>query len=70
MSETNRCEGPARTPVYYEDEPSEPLGAQCVPVMAPVESKPESPPTGRDRSPYAPGAAPIRIPEAPMVIRG
>jgi hypothetical protein len=184
MSETNRCEGPARTPVYYEDEPSEPLGAQCknassdasklatqtdddaklrdylhtkavdrpleddvignmipgalaggaagavhhlaltstaaglgtavathaakdvaidaakhavvhalkrsvdvttiaavagtsknaasVPVTVPNESKPdpETPPVGRDRSPYAPGAAPIRIPEAPTVIRG
>lgn len=184
MSETNRCEGPARTPVYYEDEPSEPLGAQCknassdasklatqtdddaklrdylrtkaidpplqddvignlipsalvggaagavhhlaltstaagiggavaahaakdvaadavkhavvhsfkdsvdvttiapaagasknaasVPVKEPNESRPEPepPPVGRDRSPYAPGAAPIRIPEVPMIIRG
>jgi hypothetical protein len=184
MSETNRCEGPARSPVYYEEEPSEPLGAQCknaasdaskvatqtdddtklrdyvhtlavdrpleddvignmipgamvggvaagvtrgaltsslrsaaataathtakdlvkdgakeafvqsvktsvdvttldapsgvsqgaasVPVEEPVESKPEPEPPafGHDRSPYAPGYAPLRIPEVPMVIRG
>lgn len=184
MSERNRCEGPARTPVYYEEEPSEPLGARCkdaasdasklatqtnddaklrdylrtkaidrpleddvignmipgalaggamagvaratvtsslgamastaatsatrdltkqiakeaivqsvktsvdvttldapagisknaasAPAKEPLESKPEAEPpvVGRDRSPYAPGAAPIRIPEAPMIIRG
>jgi hypothetical protein len=184
MSQTNRCDGPSRAPVYYEDEPSEPLGAQCkdassdasklatqtnddtqlrdylrtkaidpplqddvignllpgaiaggvgagiargaltsslgsmaataaahtakdvasgaakqvlvesvqrsvdvttlapaagtsknaasVPVDEPNQSTPEAEPprAGRDRSPYAPGAAPIRIPEAPTVIRG
>lgn len=186
MSETNRCEGPSRSPAYYEEEPSEPLGAQCknassdasklatrsnddaqlrdylrtkavdrpleddvignmipgaivggvaagiargaltsslgamaataathavkdvatdaathaladsvkrsvdvttldrpaagmskgaasVPVEEPRESKPQAEPPpaiGRDRSPYAPGYAPIRIPEAPVVIRG
>jgi hypothetical protein len=184
MSETNRCEGPSRSPVYYEDEPSEPLGAQCknassdasklatqtnddaqmrdylhtkavdpplqddvignmipgalvggagagvargavtsslrsmaataaahtakdiakdaakhalvvsvktsvdvttldapaavskgaasVPVKEPLESKPEpeKPAVGQDRSPYAPGYAPLRIPEAPTIIRG
>jgi hypothetical protein len=197
MSETNRCEGPPRTPNYYEDEPSEPLGAQCknassdasklatqtnddaklrdylrtkaidppleddvignmipgalvggaagaihglaaregaagvahaalahatkdvayeagahaaahavhegaervirssfghpaetpehaspvgpggmskdaasMPVSEPVESQSPPAPVGHDRSPYAPGFAPLRIPEAPMVIRG
>ena len=166
MSETNRCEGPSRSTVYYEDEPSEPLGAQCknassdasklatqtnddtqlrdylhtkaldrpleddvignmipgalvggagagvvrgaatssvramastaasqtvksvakdvakdavgesvkrsvdVTTLEPVESKPEPAPVGRDRSPYAPGNAPLRIPEVPVVICG
>lgn len=47
-------------------------GGASVPVTEPNESKvePEAPPVGQDRSPYAPGYAPIRIPEAPVVIRG
>ena len=46
--------------------------ATSTPVKEPLESRPEPEPAvvGRDRSPYAPGAAPIRIPEAPTVIRG
>jgi hypothetical protein len=44
--------------------------AASVPVKEPVQSTPEPPPAGQDRSPYAPGHAPLRIPEAPTVIRG
>lgn len=38
------------------------------PNQSTIEREPA--PMGRDRAPYAPGHAPVKIPEAPMMIRG